>query len=255
MKMYEGMLPNQSIPGHLGYYPVTNKREWDELPDLYKVMQWESVKDPHDKGELKAVKSVIFDVVYMEPYGISAKVSVHPSEIQKILFCSFRNKDCLLYSVCGIELEGGIRLGAKWLQDSITGAFAIVSNGQYVGTQGGFRGFIPEGITRNVDGSYKYDYSSYKSKITHYEILNPFRNGNELNSIEADVQEVKCHSSLNEKIQSAESRTVPPESGTTVSAICGQNESLVPYEDNRSGNAITVIDPDTQSHKTPDHVR
>ena len=196
MKMYDGMLPAKEKSSRLGYYPVISKQEWDELPDLYKVMQWEPVKD-HNNGELRAVKAVIFDVPFMEPYGIRAQVSVHPSAVQKVLFCSYKEKDCHLYSVCAIELEGGTRLAAKWLQDSITGSFAIVSGSQHVGVQGGFRGFVPEGIKRLEDGSFKYDYNFHRSKTTHYELSNPFRE---------EVPQSKVPQTLTEKICSAELR-------------------------------------------------
>lgn len=174
MKCYEGMLPKKQKEGKLGYYPVTNEKEWDELPDLYKTMEWKPVKDHHDNGRLKAVKAVIFDVVFMEPYKIRAKVSVHPQEVQKILFCSFKDPDCQLYSVSGIELEGGTQLGAKWLQDTITGAFAIYSAGEYVGKQGGFGGYVPEHINRLEDGTWKYDHKYSEGIISHYELGNPF---------------------------------------------------------------------------------
>jgi len=66
MSRYDGMLPDESVCGRLGFYPVTSKKEWDELPNLYKVMEWEAVPDPFDKGKRpRAVKSVIFDAVYM----------------------------------------------------------------------------------------------------------------------------------------------------------------------------------------------
>lgn len=101
MKMYDGMLPVKEKPGRLGYYPVISKQEWDELPDLYKVMQWEPVKD-HNNGELRAVKSVIFDVPFMEPYGIRAQVSVQPSAVQKVLFCSYKEKKIVISILCAL---------------------------------------------------------------------------------------------------------------------------------------------------------
>lgn len=175
-KMYDGLLPDKEIKGHQGYYPVCNAQEWDELPLPYKVMEWSPVKDYRDKGQLKAVEAVIFDVTYMEPYKIRAKVSVHPQEVQKILFCLHKDTQCHLYSVCGIELDGGTQLGAKWLQDSISGAFAIVSGGQLVGQQGGFRGLIPERVQRLEDGTFAYGWNMQNlTKRSHYEILNPFR--------------------------------------------------------------------------------
>ena len=74
MGWYDNMLPKHQIEGHRGYYPVTSAKEWDELPALYKVMDWNPVKDPHNKDKLTHVKSVIFNVTFTQPYGISAEV-------------------------------------------------------------------------------------------------------------------------------------------------------------------------------------
>ena len=210
-KLYDGMLPVPQKPGYLGYYPVTNREEWDKLPDLYKVMEWETVKDPHDKNKPKAVKSVIFDVPYMKPYKISAKVAVHPEEVQKILFCSFKDADCHLYSVCGIELEGGTQLSAKWLQDSISGAFGIVSRGQTVAKQGGFRGFIPECIKRLDDGTFKYNYNHTSELRTHYSFSNPFPK-TDLNKKKVPLeQQIQAAASSNEHRNSDEKIVQSPE--------------------------------------------
>jgi len=174
-KLYDGMLPADPKPGKLGYYPVSGKQEWEVLPDLYKVMEWSPIKDPHNNGQLRAVKSVEFDVLHMEPYGIHAKVSVHPQDVQKILFCNFKDTDCHLYTVSGIELEGGTRLSAKWYQDSMTGAFAIMANHQYVGMQGGFGGYIPEHIQKLETGEFRYDWKVGEGKTAHYTFSNPFK--------------------------------------------------------------------------------
>lgn len=175
MKLYENMFPKVPIEGHRGYYPVCNKEEWDQLPDLYKVMEWEPVKDPFDKERLRAVKAVVFDVIYMEPYGVNAKVAVHPQEVQKILFCSFDRPECHLYSICEVELEGGNRLPAKWYQDSYTGAFGIYAGRTCVARQGGFEGFIPERIEVLPDGTFKYDQKYGVGKTHHFTLSNPFK--------------------------------------------------------------------------------
>ena len=173
---YKGMLPTEYNSNKLGYYPVTSREEWEALPDLYKTMEWYPVKDPHHKGTLSAVKSVIFDVPYLEPYGIRAKVSVHPSEVHKILFCLFKDSDCHLYSVSGIELESGTRLGAQWRQDSTTGAFAIYCGGSAVAKQGGFLAHVPESIQRTEDGAFKYNFQHNSERVSYYTRLNPFDN-------------------------------------------------------------------------------
>lgn len=186
MPIYEGMLPVKPIEGHRGYYPVANSEQWKALPDLYKVMTWTSVVDPKDKQQrLSPVKSVTFDVVYMQPYGINARVSIHPSHVLPVLFTSHKNADCHLYSICEVELASGTKLPAKWLQDSTTGAFAVLvgtNHTQYAAMQGGFSGHVPEFMNRLDDGSWKYDYSSAmtaassgKMKVTqHYALSNPF---------------------------------------------------------------------------------
>lgn len=101
-------------------------------------------------------------------------------------------------------------MAAKWLQDSITGSFAIVSGSQHVGVQGGFRGFVPEGIKRLEDGSFKYDYNFYRSKTTHYELSNPFREGS---------PQIKVAQTLAEKICSAELRAGDSGSANSMDAI------------------------------------
>lgn len=174
--MYNGMLPKETKQGKRGYYPVTSKEEWEELPALYRAMDWTPVKDHRNGGKLTAVKAVVFDVVYLEPYKIRAKVSVHPEEIQSILFCSHGRTQCQLYSICGIELESGTVLNAEWLQDSTTGAFGIVSGRNTVARQGGYCGYIPERITVKDDGSYEYNCDRRcEGVISHYALSNPFK--------------------------------------------------------------------------------
>lgn len=198
MKNYEGILPAQAKPGYRGYYPVKSREEWDELPNLYKVMEWEQVKDPYDKGKLKAVKAVIFDVPHMEPYGISAKVSVHPQEVQKILFCQFDRPACHLYSISGIELEGGHKLPAKWLQDTVSGAFGVMCGDHIVARQGGFGGYIPERVEKLEDGTFQFDFISDSKKMAFYTLSNPFKD------IEGRTR--KSSHRLEDKINSAQAR-------------------------------------------------
>ena len=199
--IYRDMLPDKPIEGHLGYYPVSNFKEWENLPDLYKTMEWEPIVD--SQNNMSAVKAVIFDVPYMEPYGVRARVSVHPSEVHKILFCLFNDTQCLLYSISVVELENGKRLHAQWLQDSISGAFAIKVANRLIARQGGFQGFIPEHVNKLEDGTFKFDYKYGQGKTNYYELSNPFRN-------EMYMEKETAHNnSLNEKISdAAKKRTI-----------------------------------------------
>lgn len=168
-RWYDGMLPAVQKEGRRGYYPVTSEQEWkDELPAVYKAMEWFPVKDPFNKGKLSVIERVIFETPYLEPYGVRAKIEVHRQEFQKIMFMLHEKTQCQLYSVCGVVLQSGTRLGAKWYQDTTTGAFAVYSNEMYVGKQGGFNGHIPECIEKLEDGSFKWKgFEGYKN-INHY---------------------------------------------------------------------------------------
>ena len=202
---YEGMLPKKPLDGKRGYYPVCNAEEWVQLPDLYKAMEWAPVPDHKDKGQLKAVTAVIFDVVHMEPYEIRAKVAVHPQEVQKILFCLHGNPQCHLYSVCGVELFGGTRLGAKWMQDSVTGSFGIYAGDNLCGRQGGFQGFIPRCIKQMEDGTFKYDCNYKRGNTTVFmELSNPF----------PEERSFKDKNALDDVIKSAEDTKAVPLNGS-----------------------------------------
>ena len=173
---YDGMLPPVLLEGKRGYYPVCNAQEWEQLPDLYKAMEWSPVPDYRNKGSLSAVKSVIFDVVYLEPYRINAKVHIHCSDVQKVLYCLFKDSQCHLYTICGVELESGTQYGAKWLQDSTTGSFGVYAGTHLCGRQGGFQGFVPANIERLEDGTFKYRHYSrcQTGNKVSFEFSNPF---------------------------------------------------------------------------------
>ena len=174
--MYENMMPTKPIKGHTGFYPVCNAEEWENLPSLYKAMQWfpiEVYNTRWNKKETTVVEKVIFDVVYMTPYKIRAKVEVHVQEVQKILFCLYENPECHLYSICEVKFANGETCGAKWVQDTRTGAYAVYAYNRYVGMQGGFGGFVPENIEKTEDGWKHKDYGEYSGRC-HYTLLNPF---------------------------------------------------------------------------------
>lgn len=178
MGIYEGFMPQEPKKGKMGYYPVENAQEWEELPAVYKAMEWFPV-DVYDDYLRKNVKTVPeyveFNIVYMEPYKIRATVKVHVQEVQKILFCLFKDPQCHLYSISGVVFQNGVRWGAKWLQDRKTGAFAVQASGKIIGQQGGFMGFIPRRIKRTEDGGFAYDSYSKDGNRCHYEYSNPFK--------------------------------------------------------------------------------
>lgn len=175
MSMYDGMFPQERKEGHIGYYPVTSAEEWNELPAVYKSMEWFPVEMKRNGySEKTSVEYVEFDVVYMTPYKVSGTFRVHRQEIQKILFCSFPgHSDCHLYSVSAVVFQNGERWPAKWHQDSRTGAYEILACGKRVGTQGGFLGFVPNNIERTDDGDWKCNWNQ-NGNITHYQMTNPF---------------------------------------------------------------------------------
>ena len=175
--MYENMMPKKPIGGHLGFYPACNEGEWEALPDVYKAMQWfpvEVYNTRWNRKETTVVEKVIFDVTFMQPYKISAKVEVHVQEVQSILFCVHEHYDCQLYSICGVKFANGEACGAKWLQDSKTGAYAVYANNQYVGMQGGFRGFIPDNIEKTENGWRWKGFVECPGRC-HYALSNPFK--------------------------------------------------------------------------------
>jgi len=178
MKLYEGFMPMETKEGKWGFYPVVNEQEWDELPKVYKAMEWfpVDVYDVHLKKKVTSVPEYIeFDAVYMEPYKIRATVRVHVQEVQKILFCYFGDCQCHLYSVSGIVFQNGVRWGAEWIQDSKTGAFAIrLQGGKIAGKQGGFHGFVPSIIKRTEGGGFAYDSYATSENRCHYAFSNPF---------------------------------------------------------------------------------
>ena len=175
MGMYEGFLPKEQKSGYCGYYPVTSAQEWDDLPAVYKAMEWFPVEMKRNGyTEKTVVEYVEFEVVYMTPYKVRGTFRVHRQEVQKILFCSFPgHHDCHLYSICGVVFQNGERWGAKWHQDSRTGAYEVLAGGKRVGTQGGFLGFVPRLIDRTEDG-WKCNFDYNHGNVCHYEISNPF---------------------------------------------------------------------------------
>lgn len=176
--MNKKFFPKEQKSGRRGYYPVINAEEWEELPSVYKAMEWMPVevyndKQCHCRKEKTVAEYVVFDVVYAEPYRIRASVKVHVQEVQKILFCCFENPQFHLYSISSVIFANGVEWGAKWTQDPNTGAFAVWADHKLVGKQGGYRGFVPCQIEETEDG---FKWSGYKrgKNRCHYTSLNPF---------------------------------------------------------------------------------
>lgn len=176
MSIYENMMPIKPIDGHRGFYPACSAEEWNNIPKVYKAMEWFPI-DVYNtrwhKKETTVVEKVIFDVIFMRPYKISARVEVHVQEVQNILFCSHKDPDCLLYSICALKFANGEVWGAEWKQDTKSGAFAVYASGKCVGKQGGFLGFIPENIEKTEDGWKWKGFGNYKGRC-HYALMNPF---------------------------------------------------------------------------------
>ena len=173
--MYEGMLPQKQIEGKRGYYPVTTAEEWDELPKVYKAMEWFPVKVYNkylNMNEVTVAEYIEFDVVHMMPYRVNATVKVHVQEVQKILYCAHKNTDCHLYTVCGVVFANGERWNAEWKQDCKSGAFAIYASGKQIGMQGGYMGFIPCKVKQTEDG-FEWDFLNEKNRC-HVSLVNPF---------------------------------------------------------------------------------
>ena len=176
MAMYENMMPPKPIDGHLGFYPACNAEEWENIPAIYKAMQWlpvEVYNTRHRQKETTVVEKVIYDVTFLKPYKVSARVEVHVQETQGILFCSHEHTDCQLYSICAVKFANGEVWGAEWKQDARSGAFAVYACGKRVGMQGGFLGFVPDNIEQTENGWKWKGFVNCEGRC-HYALSNPF---------------------------------------------------------------------------------
>ena len=144
-ELYAGFLPEAGdarFEGKRGFYPAMTAEEYRALPLPMKCATWDA-----------RVQYVIFDS-YFRDYELSGKVEVHAENAFKALF-RHSETDTQLYSVCAVRLFDGTRVAAKWVQDSVSGAFRIVTtSGNVLGTQGGFRGHIPENCKKRDDGTW-----------------------------------------------------------------------------------------------------
>lgn len=141
-EIYKDFLPEMAIQGKRGFYPSMTAEEYRALPLPMKCGTWDA-----------SVQYVIFDTFFAD-YGLSGNVEVHAENAFKALF-RHSGTDTQLYSVCAVRLRDGKRIAAKWLQDSVSGAFQIVTlSGKVLGTQGGFGGHVPENCKRNANGDW-----------------------------------------------------------------------------------------------------
>ena len=144
-ELYAGFLPeagDERFTGKRGFYPAMTAEEYNALPLPMKCATWDA-----------RVQSVIFQS-YFGDYGIHVNVEVHAENAFKALF-RYSEIDALLYSVSAVRLVDGTRVAAKWIQDCASGAFQILTtSGKVLGTQGGFRGHIPEICKRKDDGTW-----------------------------------------------------------------------------------------------------
>ena len=115
-ELYAGFLPEAGdarFEGKRGFYPAMTAEEYRALPLPMKCATWDA-----------RVQYVIFDS-YFRDYELSGKVEVHAENAFKALF-RHSETDTQLYSVCAVRLFDGTRIAAKWVQDSVSGAFRIV---------------------------------------------------------------------------------------------------------------------------------
>lgn len=140
---YKEFLPEVTIEGKRGFYPAMTREEWDAIPLPMKCATWDA-----------SVKSVIFDTFFSD-YGVKGKVEVYTAEAFKALF-RYSESDTQLYSICAVRLRDGKEIAAKWIQDTTSGAFRIITpiSQKTLGTQGGFRGHVPANCKKREDGTW-----------------------------------------------------------------------------------------------------
>ncbi len=140
-ELCKDFLPETPIKGRIGYYPSMTAEEYRALPLPMRCATWDA-----------DIEAVIFETFFSD-YGTRARVVVHPEQAFKCLF-RHSETDTQLYSVIGVQKAGKMYY-AKWLQDTTTGAFAIVNGyGNAYGKQGGYRGHVPANCKKNEEGKW-----------------------------------------------------------------------------------------------------
>lgn len=130
-EQYKPFMPETPIEGRMGFYPCT-QNEWKSLPLPLRCATWFR----------RDIEAVIFDA-WLDNYRFRANVEVHPEYAFKAVF-SQSYGGTQLYSIVGIRTTDGKRIGAKWLQDTASGAFAIFAGGDCIAKQGGYKAHMPE---------------------------------------------------------------------------------------------------------------
>lgn len=64
--MNKNLLPKEAIEGKRGFYPIQNAQEWEDVPCVYKSMEWFPVevyndKQFHCRKEVAVPEYIIFD--------------------------------------------------------------------------------------------------------------------------------------------------------------------------------------------------
>lgn len=153
---YKPFLPESSIDGHIGFYPTTNE-EWKTLPLPLRCATWYR----------SDIESVIFDT-WFSNYGIKATVEVHPQDAFKAIF-TLSDGGTQLYSIVGVRTKDGKRLGAKWFQDTTSGAFGICFNGgDVIAKQGGYQAHMPGNCYKDENGKWMLTTPKDSDAITRY---------------------------------------------------------------------------------------
>ena len=166
------MMPEEPIKGKRGYYPVCSKEEWDQLPDLYKVVTWfpySRIYNERTKGiEESRPRSVIFNTKYEHYDGCSCDIMVPIESAVKIHMCLHRSDSIFSgASLTGVQFENGVSYAAERMQDSRTGSMIIYCFGKRLAMQGGCMGYIPEGVTYEEEkGAWLFDEQSAPKGIT-----------------------------------------------------------------------------------------
>ena len=58
MEMFKKFLPKEQDNGKLGYYPVMNDEEWENLPVVYKAMEWFPIEVYNREWKIKETVTV-----------------------------------------------------------------------------------------------------------------------------------------------------------------------------------------------------